>query len=510
MDRHFLIALDRAGVAFEGHEVLSDLTWRLSPGEHWAILGENGAGKSVFFRLIRGEIWPVQDFSRSAPPRLYAFSGAPIESPIGAREKIGLASPELRETYRRLELDIPVSEAVATGFTDSLRLNVPFTDAKRSAVLRALARVGLERLFSQSVLTLSQGQLARILLARALVNEPVALILDEAADGLDARSRAKFQAVLAELAETGPAILFASHRGGELPGFIQNALYLRGGRIKAAGAVQEVLEAFTAGLETPSHTAAAVADTPDEAAGPPRIDHPAGAAGYLVKLANVDVVVDETPVLRDITWTIRPDENWAVIGENGAGKSTLLRLLAGDLHAHTDGGDVSRFPGLRPKGLWEIRALTGFVSWDLQADLRLAQTAEDIVASGFFGAIGLYQEPTDVQRRTARAVMRRLGAAHLADKAAASLSHGQLRKILICRAMVHNPPLLLLDEPLSGLDARSRRDTLRLFDRLAQAGTRLIIATHHDDDLPDCVSRILRLEAGRVAGIEERNRGELF
>jgi len=503
LDRNYLIALDRASVAFEGREVLSDLTWRLSPGEHWAILGENGAGKSVFFRLIRGEIWPVQDFSRSTPARLYAFSGAPSESPIGAREKIGLASPELRETYRRLELDIPVAEAVATGFTDSLRLNVPFTDAKRRAVAAALASVGLERLLSRSVLGLSQGQLTRVLLARALVNDPVALILDEAADGLDARSRAKFQDVLAGLAENGPSILFASHRAGELPGFIPNALYLRGGRIDAAGAVKDVLAAFAAGLETLGHTPEPGAL---ESAGPTRIDRAPRDAKYLVRLSGVDVVVDEVPVLRGITWTVRPDENWAVIGENGAGKSTLLRLLAGDLHPHTDGGDVSRFPGLNPKGLWEIRALTGFVSWDIQADLRLSQTAEDIVASGFFGATGLHQEPSDEQRRTAKQVMRRLSAAHLADKTAATLSHGQLRKILICRAMVHDPPLLLLDEPFSGLDARTRRDTLRLFDRLAQSGTRLIIASHHDDDLPDCVSHILRLKAGRISGVEERNR----
>ncbi len=194
---------------------------------------------------------------------------------------------------------------------------------------------------------------------------------------------------------------------------------------------------------------------------------------------------------------IKPGENWAILGRNGAGKTTLLRLISGDL-APAWGGSVSRFGTEGSHNLWEVRRKIGLVSADLQAWHGYRQTSLDTVVSGFFGSIGVHNLVAEQQTLAARQWLQDYDLEELADRDIQTLSYGQLRILLIIRAMVTNPTMLLLDEPLSGLDKRVGSQVLNMLDSLASNGTVLVYVTHRISELPPSITKVLILKKGTI------------
>jgi molybdate transport system ATP-binding protein len=201
--------------------------------------------------------------------------------------------------------------------------------------------------------------------------------------------------------------------------------------------------------------------------------------------------------LRGLDWTMRDGENWAVVGPNGAGKTTFLRLLAGEAHP-APGGRVRRLDLGESAGVFEVKARVGMVAPRLQAEHRLDATGEEVVLSGFFGSVGLGGEPTAAQRAAAARWMDRLGLSHLAGRNVQALSYGELRRLLLARALVHDPEVLLLDEPWNGLDPEGRAGMMALVQALAESGTRLVLVTHHEYEIVPAVNRLLELREGRA------------
>jgi len=206
--------------------------------------------------------------------------------------------------------------------------------------------------------------------------------------------------------------------------------------------------------------------------------------------------VDGRAVLRGLDWTVRAGERWGITGQNGAGKSTLLRLLAGEEQPAQ--GSIERLD-LGPRAdRWALAGRIGLVSPELQARHRHGALAEHVAASGFEGTVGLDGPPPTGRLAAALAAMERLGAAALAGRDVSTLSYGELRKLLLARALVAGPAVLLLDEPLAGLDPAARAATLAVVDQVARAGATLVVVTHHPDELPPSLDRMARLEGGRL------------
>jgi len=210
-----------------------------------------------------------------------------------------------------------------------------------------------------------------------------------------------------------------------------------------------------------------------------------------------DVLVDGRTVLAGLDWRMRPGESWSVRGPNGSGKSTFLRLLLGEEHL-APGGRITRLDLGPSADVREVRARVGLVSPDLQARHRADATGLSVVLSGFEGSIGLGVEATADQRRVAHAWLEAVGASRLADRGIHSVSYGELRRILLARALVTDPDVLLLDEPFSGLEPRSRAEAMDLVERLCRDGRSAILVTHHDDEVIPAISFELRLRDGRV------------
>jgi iron complex transport system ATP-binding protein len=222
----------------------------------------------------------------------------------------------------------------------------------------------------------------------------------------------------------------------------------------------------------------------------------------LLHLTDCVVVRDGRPILTIDDLTLSEGEHVAILGPNGAGKSTLIRLLTRDVRplAHDDGSPAVTLLGKPRWALAEARRVMGVVSDSLQEDYDVAVGVRDTVTSGHFGSIGLYRHQTvtpEMLERTAE-LLELLGIAHLADRTMDTLSTGEARRALIARALVHDPAVLVLDEPTDGLDPAAQHHVLRAISAVARAGHAIVLVTHHVSDIVPEITRVITLMEGRV------------
>ena len=220
----------------------------------------------------------------------------------------------------------------------------------------------------------------------------------------------------------------------------------------------------------------------------------------LLRLQRAAVYREERLVSGMFDWTLEPGQHWCLRGANGAGKSTFLAMLYGDLWPAHGGKRERQWPAADD---WKARV--GLVSPELQARYAATGcTVEQIVASGFHASIGLNAWPTVAELRCVRRELRAWVLTDLATRQARELSYGQLRLALVARAFVRPRRLWLLDEPFDGLDTGARQRLLARLDNAVSRGATLVMATHHEEDLPAYVTRVLQLRRGRAPVIANR------
>ena len=220
----------------------------------------------------------------------------------------------------------------------------------------------------------------------------------------------------------------------------------------------------------------------------------------LLELADVTVVRGGRPALDGVTLTIPRGRNTAVLGPNGAGKSTLLRMLNGEFFPLRRPGVRMRLLGRARWNVFDVRRQLGVVSHELQATHHGWLSGLEVVCSGFFASVGVYRHQglTEAQRGRAEAAAGSQGAGDLLGRRFDTLSSGEQRRVLLARALVHEPHTLLLDEPATGLDLKAAFGLMERLRALAAAGTTLIVVTHHVDQIPPEVERVVLLKSGRV------------
>jgi molybdate transport system ATP-binding protein len=474
--------------------VLRDISWRLRPGERWVLLGDNGAGKTQLLKLLCGDVWPTPGGSAKPPRagtaradgRYYRLGRRPVDL-IEAKPRIAYIGAEQQDKYARYGWNLRVRDLIATGLhrTDLLLLPVTTLEAKR--VTAALRACGLHRHAAREFLSLSYGQKRVTLLARALAADPDWLLLDEFYNGLDAGFRRRIDRLLAAAVRRGQSWVATAHRASDVPRATRCMLELADGRVHVVQRLRPSdLERLTQqageGTRNPRQAGRRVTATSAATAG----------GSVLLRLSRADLYVDYRPVLLDVDWQLRSGEHWAVFGANGAGKSSFLKLLYGDLSPAL-GGRIERagFPAGTPISEWKRQV--GYVSPELQSDYAINVTVFDLVASGSYASIGLVNEATARDRRAANHWLRFFGLLSVARRRPRELSYGQLRRALFARAMATNAArILLLDEPLTGLDPKQRAIMKRLMERLMKRLT-VVVAVHHAEDLPRGMTHALRL-----------------
>ncbi|HIE5388585.1 TPA: molybdate ABC transporter ATP-binding protein ModF [Enterobacter cancerogenus] len=453
---------------------LAELTLRA--GESWAFVGTNGSGKSALARALAGELTPQKGERRCGFSRVTRLSFEQLQKLVSdewQRNNTDLLSPGEEDTGRT------TAEIIQDEVNDPARC-------------RQLAeQFGITALLDRRFKYLSTGETRKTLLCQALMGQPELLILDEPFDGLDVQSRAQLASLLETLNQQGLTLVLVLNRFDEIPAFVQYAGVLADCSLTEVGEKNALLQqALIAQLAHSERLDGITLPEPDA----PSARHGLDPSQPRIVLRDGVVSYDDRPILNKLSWTVNPGEHWQIVGPNGAGKSTLLSLITGD-HPQGYSNDLTLFGRRRGSGetIWDIKKHIGYVSSSLHLDYRVSTTVRNVILSGFFDSIGIYQAVSDKQQKLAQRWLDILGMeGRVADAPFHSLSWGQQRLALIVRALVKHPTLLILDEPLQGLDPLNRQLIRRFVDVLIGEGeTQLLFVSHHAEDAPSCITHRL-------------------
>lgn len=479
--------------------------WDILPGEHWAVVGPNGSGKSLLASALAGQVPVVQGTltHRLSEGVLEAHELGATHARrnqvvlVSLADQRGLLSRHAgyhQARWNASDADSgPTVESLLTRH--SVEAFNPFevlpeqTDgaAFESRRQRAIQLLGLSSLVRRRVKQLSNGEARKLILARALVRGPRLLVLDDPMGGLDQISRADLAAIVDEVARGGTTVVLVTARIDEIPSCITHVLEV---------------DDFHVVRALPRTGKASAFNQDPVAVVPPRpIETSTKNTGeVLIEMKAVTVRYGEAVILDRVDFTLRRGEHWALLGPNGAGKSTLLSLILAD-NPQAYANHVRLFGTQRGTGesIWDIKARIGWVAPELLLHYPPNWRCLDVVCSGFFASVGLFRACDREQTARGRAVLARLGLEGESEQQLANLSHGNQRLVLLGRALVASPELLILDEPSQGLDARHTRLVNDAVDQVGRENhASIIYVTHHEDEIPSCVTRILRLAAGQV------------
>ena len=220
----------------------------------------------------------------------------------------------------------------------------------------------------------------------------------------------------------------------------------------------------------------------------------------ILSIDNATVYRQSTQVFKGLSLQLFLGESAAIIGPNGSGKTTLLKLITREIHPVVKADSHIHLFGNEQVIIWELRQRIGLVSHEFQSDYRALASGREVVLSAFFGAVGIHQhhQVSDEQINLADAVMAQLDITDLADKKYLHLSTGQQRRLLLARALIHNPDVLIFDEPTNGLDIKSAFRLLNDMRRLCQQGTTLVLVTHHVHEIIPEIERVICLKEGEI------------
>ena len=455
----------------------------LNAGEQLAVVGPNGGGKSILIDIIIGK-YPLlmneveYDFSPSSS---------------------NLVSDNLRYiTFRDSYGDADGSYYYQQRWNSHDMENIPVVgdllpqckDEHLKESLYTLFRI--EEMLQKPIILLSSGELRKFQLTKTLLSGPRVLIMDNPFIGLDSGTRDLLKSLLAELIKViGLQVILVLSKSDDIPDFITHVI---------------TVENMICGEKLPRSEYQGVC-VPEKMLSDEKIqailDMPYKdnlyKAANVVKLNKVSIRYGERTILRELDWTVKCGEKWALSGENGAGKSTLLSLVCAD-NPQSYACDITLFDRKRGSGesIWEIKKHIGYVSPEMHRAYLKNIPAIDIVASGLHDSIGLYKRPKEEDRAVCLFWMDIFGVKQLADRSFLQLSSGEQRLVLLARAFVKDPELLILDEPLHGLDLYNRRLVKDVIETFCHRNDKtMIMVTHYKEELPACITDSLYLVRNR-------------
>ena len=454
----------------------------INEGEQIAIVGPNGSGKSLLIDIMIGR-WPLlmneveYNFSHSE-------SSLACENIryITFRDSYGDSDTNLYYQQRWNSQDMEITPVVKD-------LLPKCHDTELEGKLYNL--FGIEEMLDKHVVLLSSGELRKFQLVKTLLTQPRVLIMDNPFIGLDAGTRSMLKTLLEQLTEMfSLQLILVVSKPNDIPDFITHIIPVEN---RVCGEKMSRMEYLSICRQEPSRILSKEKEQKIldlEANGEDLV------TDEIVHLDKVNIGYGNRRILKDLEWTIKKGEKWALSGENGAGKSTLLSLICAD-NPQSYTCDITLFGKKRGTGesIWDIKKHIGYVSPEMFRSYLKNLPVIEIVASGLFDTVGLYRRPKPEQLAICEWWLDIFGIADLKERNFLQLSSGEQRLVLLARAFVKDPELLILDEPLHGLDnyqCRLVKDIIETFCR--RKDKTLIMVTHYQEELPISITHSLHIQ----------------
>lgn len=480
-----VLELKELTVKQNGQTILNQISCTIEQGEQWAITGPSGSGKTTLLKALAGK-------------QLFSGHLTLHDNNPSLTKKVVLVEQQhhfknLSNTsnfYYQQRFNSGDSEDAITVEEDLQRAFTKNTPAKNE--LSWLAELfDVKKLYAERLIQLSNGENKRLQIVKALLLQPAFLLLDNPFTGLDVKSRKTLENVLDEVAKKGIHIIMVT-AASHLPFFITNVISLFDNGSYSVAKVE-------ASKWDEAHEKAKPAFTFDkELLNELTAKNKHKAFEYAVRMKNVTIKYDHT-ILDKINWEVKNGEKWSLSGPNGSGKSTLLSLVNAD-NPQAYANEIYLFDRKRGTGesIWDIKKKTGFVSPELHLYFEKGINCFDVVASGLFDTIGLFRKINEQQKLLVTKWMQQLKIENVSKKLLFQLSNSQQRLVLLARALVKNPPLLILDEPCQGLDEKQTLLFIAIINEICvTANKTLIHVSHYSHEIPQCVTRFIKLDNGK-------------
>ena len=467
------------------------VNFELCDGEHLAIVGANGSGKSMLVDIIIGRhplimTEPHYDFTPSTKPL-----AADNIKYITFRDSYGDSDGTyfLQQRWNQQEID-EETPRVGSELEKAYIMSGDDTTERRQLQQHLYKLFHIEHLMDKYLILMSSGELRKYQLTKALLTDPRVLIMDNPFIGLDAETRDQLKALLTDLAgERHLQVVLVLSKTDDIPDFITHVVGVEDMRVKDKMTRQEYVSS-----RQPNPSRVLGKDMEQSILDLPYRDNDYHTQ-EVVGMNKVSIVYGERTILKELDWKVSNGERWALSGQNGSGKSTLLSLVCAD-NPQSYACDISLFGNPRGSGesIWDIKKHIGYVSPEMHRSYHRDIPAIRIVASGLKDTVGLYARPDESEYDTCRLWMKIFGLEGKENTSFLKLSSGEQRLVLVARAFVKDPQLLILDEPLHGLDNHNRRlvkDVIETFCR--RRNKTLIMVTHYKEELPSCIDHSIYL-----------------
>jgi len=469
--------------------ILKNIDLRIGKDENLAIVGPNGSGKSTLLDIIAGKVFPFQ--GKITKPHYSEIELIPRD--YGFSRIVGAAYQYYQQRYHAYDSEIgpTVYEVIQNQIlpVGTVNLNsVELTAAiyERSEVEEMGVKMNILHLLERKVTSLSNGETRRTLIAIALLKKPKVLLLDCPFVGLDVESKASLIKLLDSL--DLQIVLVAALN--ELPNRINKLICLEKGELvnifekpfpKLDFEVKELIIKENLWAEF--------------------ISTPTTEYTSAIKMVKAKVEYGDKVVLDEIDWEVKKGEKWALLGPNGSGKSTLLSLVTAD-NPQAYRNELYLFDKKRGSGetIWDIKRRIGYLSPEMHIYFPKNMVAWKVIASGLYDTIGLNKQPTEQDKLRVSKISDLLNIQTLKDRKLNEISVGEQRMVLLARALIKNPEVLLLDEPCQNLDYSHMIYFRDLINSIAiKLHKTLIFVSHNLEEIPACVTKTLVLKEGKVS-----------
>lgn len=463
-----LLAVENLGVGYGPDKILSEINFTIQKGEHWAVVGGMGAGKSTLAKALSGRLFrtgTVRYFDSDQHAHVYL-----VEQQHQFKNRSNVNDFYFQQRFN------------ASDSEDSYTIREELSNENQEEAHYWINLFKMQTHWDKPVLQLSNGENKRLQMVKALLKHPDFLLFDNPFLGLDVEGRELLQQALKAVQQEGiPFLLINSPI--EMPEMITHVMVLDSGKVVWKGKASDYqAKAFL----SQQHEL-----LEEELEQLIQMRHAFDPFEYAVKMDAIEIKYSNRTILHHQHWEIKRGEAWALKGPNGSGKSTMISMITAD-NPQSYSQQLWLFDRRRGTGesIWDIKKRIGFVSPELHLYFKNTGKCLSVVGSGLLDTLGLFKPLTMEQQDRSMRWMKVLGIDYLADKEFYKISQGEQRMVLLARALVKNPPLLILDEPCQGLDAWQIEQVKHVLDYLVyHSDTTLIYVSHYQTDIPSCVKQ---------------------